>query len=786
MTLLLAVALARTLVARGKRAGLAGERSGLFMEQIRIIKEMRNECERRLYDAGADYNRTDIKPRYMVWENVSGAFSSNKGEDFRVVLEETAKVADKDAYVPGLEGGKWSPCGCILGNGWSIAWRLHDAQYYGVPQRRKRICLLADFNGDSAGRILFELQRKTVNRDTEQAIMDIGTESRSEVQSVSKGLSGDIETCGEEGKDAAADVGSGVEETGRSVVYGISAYDSNSMKSGNPHSGIYKADTSRTLDLNGGNPGCNQGGMAVVQGADMYNGAITGDIAATLNASSGDSPTHSGPSVVCLEGNGQRESHKGDGYKESDTMYTLNTVEQHAVCIENHPADSRVKISEDGVCQTLSGRMGTGGGNVPMVMGTYQETTGSLCASGYDKLGTQEAANDMFVVQSNWDGSQVSPTLTANNASGSQRMPDKDNFNAVISFTPDSNVKNTEDEVAFSMLSRDYKDPQCVAYGLDRASYNQGQNAQYNFSVDEEKVGTCVAKGPNAVCKNGGIYAGTQNKILCLLSETYGEETVEKWGIAILAALQSSEILQSGVHESSVSSETENRHKLDGGSLPCPSVVAGWLLRDMRKQQECGCSPHRRQSTEQQPEKSEKGMPELSQQNPQTCKEMFDMWEKGEGFGLLRQTLSEIQEVWQSFNSKGQSVHRCSIVRRLTPLEAERLQGFPDNWTNIGDWVDSKGKTHKGDSDSPRYKALGNSIALPYWSWMAERMMPYLPENPTMASLFDGISGFCLVFARAGVKPVFSSEIEEYPIAVAKKHFGDDEKGIKGDYEQYL
>lgn len=127
-----------------------------------------------------------------------------------------------------------------------------------------------------------------------------------------------------------------------------------------------------------------------------------------------------------------------------------------------------------------------------------------------------------------------------------------------------------------------------------------------------------------------------------------------------------------------------------------------------------------------------------------------------------------------------------AIVRRLTPLECERLQGYPDGWTDIGEWVDSKGKTHK-DSDSPRYKALGNSIALPFWEWMAERMLKELgKEHPTMASLFDGISGFCLCYARHGTTPVWSSEIEEFPIAVAKRHFGDDEKGIKGDYEQYL
>ena len=112
-----------------------------------------------------------------------------------------------------------------------------------------------------------------------------------------------------------------------------------------------------------------------------------------------------------------------------------------------------------------------------------------------------------------------------------------------------------------------------------------------------------------------------------------------------------------------------------------------------------------------------------------------------------------------------------AIVRRLTPLECERLQGYPDGWTDIGEWVDSKGKKHK-DSDSPRYKALGNSIALPFWEWMAERMLKELgKEHPTMASLFDGIGGFPLVYSRHGCIPVWASEIEEFPIAVTKLHF---------------
>jgi len=124
------------------------------------------------------------------------------------------------------------------------------------------------------------------------------------------------------------------------------------------------------------------------------------------------------------------------------------------------------------------------------------------------------------------------------------------------------------------------------------------------------------------------------------------------------------------------------------------------------------------------------------------------------------------------------------IVRRLTPLECERLQGYPDGWTNIGEWVDSKGKRHK-DTDSPCYKALGNSIALPFWQYLANKMVKYL-NKPTMGSLFDGISGFCLVFARAGANPIFASEIEEFPIAVAKQHFGDDNSGEVGDYAKYL
>lgn len=115
------------------------------------------------------------------------------------------------------------------------------------------------------------------------------------------------------------------------------------------------------------------------------------------------------------------------------------------------------------------------------------------------------------------------------------------------------------------------------------------------------------------------------------------------------------------------------------------------------------------------------------------------------------------------------------IVRRLTPVECERLQGYPDGWTDIGEWTDTKGKKHKY-ADSPRYKALGNSIALPQWFWLVQRMRPYLKEKPTLGSLFDGLGGFPLVWQRAYGEGTarWASEIEEFPMAVTKRRFGEE------------
>ena len=380
----------------GKRSGLDGSRSSLFFEAIRIIKEMRGATDGKY-------------PRYIVWENVPGAFSSNKGQDFRAVLEEVCKVKDAEVSIP--FPGKWENAGRIMGNGYSVAWRQFDAQFWGVPQRRKRIYLVADFAGGSAGKILFESEglsgysaegfrswqtaagasaegsgetggfsvdgynssvdevaatlgvncgvsigrngvmvlndqggsrmdvtedmtctlraeshhpplvfenhsqdsRYTGPQDTVQTILStFGTGGNNqpfvlETPKTLKIRSG----CEGGGKgaliqdDLSATLGCNNDQTlFVPKAYGICSKGSNSMMSDNPHSGFYEADTSRCLDANGGDPSCNQGGIA----------------------------------VVAIEGNGSRPSHRGDGYKETDAMYTLNATEQHGVAYSSSKA----------------------------------------------------------------------------------------------------------------------------------------------------------------------------------------------------------------------------------------------------------------------------------------------------------------------------------------------------------------------------------------------------------------------------------------------------------------
>ena len=153
--------------------------------------------------------------------------------------------------------------------------------------------------------------------------------------------------------------------------------------------------------------------------------------------------------------------------------------------------------------------------------------------------------------------------------------------------------------------------------------------------------------------------------------ETYGAQKVCECGAAVMASLQQAEVLQQGVHEKGFQSKTEEWDELDDGSLPCPTVVAEWIMRDMRKQQERGCTPQGRESTEQQFGQFAKSVSKLSQQNPSSCEEVFNMWEEGKRIWLLREALSEIQKIRKSVHClwEGGDRMRCkSRVRRLTPL----------------------------------------------------------------------------------------------------------------------
>ena len=161
----------------GQRKGLEDERSGLFSEAIRITKEMRNAS--RLRGNGTD-EPVRLYPRFWCWENVPGALSSNGGSDFHTVIQDIAKVVEEDAVIPFPKGGQWTYSGIVDGNGWQIAWRTVDAQYYGVAQRRRRVFLVGDFAGHCAGEILFECESVSWNfaeiaeawKDTSRSLAD--------------------------------------------------------------------------------------------------------------------------------------------------------------------------------------------------------------------------------------------------------------------------------------------------------------------------------------------------------------------------------------------------------------------------------------------------------------------------------------------------------------------------------------------------------------------------------------------------------------------------------------
>ena len=244
----------------GKRAGIHdGQRSNLFFEAIRIIKEMREATNGRY-------------PAFAVWENVPGAFSSNRGEDFRCVLEELAQIAGGEVSIPRPAGGKWHHAGEIVGDGYSIAWRVLDAQYWGVPQRRKRIYLVADFAGERAGKILFERDGMRGHPAPGRAT---GQGAAADAPGSTGGSRG-IECLNPwdyqnkriyqpEGVYPTLTAMNGGSANNQAIIYALDSMPSNSMKSSNPRSGFHEETVAKTLQAGGVDPTCNQGGNVIVE-----------------------------------------------------------------------------------------------------------------------------------------------------------------------------------------------------------------------------------------------------------------------------------------------------------------------------------------------------------------------------------------------------------------------------------------------------------------------------------------------------------------------------------------
>lgn len=335
----------------GLRKGLAGERSGLFMDQVRIVKEMRAEDERR--GVSDDF----IRPRYLVWENVPGAFSSANGEDFRAVIEEIVHIKDSTCHVPRPDTGRWESAGAaILGDQFSLAWRVLDAQYWGVAQRRRRIFLVADFGGLTAPKILFEQER--LLRDP------------AEGQGQGKGVT----TAA--GNSSADSGGSRVAEEKQVDIFAFHINQREETINLNGISGALMATTNMQMQT------------FVAEGMRKFESAekkeeclclndqggermdVSVDITATLRAGMSGHP----PLVMGIQ-QGSAGTEEIPDPALTEEAETGGNNQQ--ILFENHGIDARYTGPHE-VAPTMSARYGTGGNNVPLV----SDMPESYCIAG--------------------------------------------------------------------------------------------------------------------------------------------------------------------------------------------------------------------------------------------------------------------------------------------------------------------------------------------------------------------------------------------------------------------
>ena len=330
----------------GKQAGIhEGQRSNLFFEAIRIIREMRNATSNHF-------------PRFAVWENVPGAFSSNKGHDFQAVLQAFAEIGEKgsEVSVPFPEKGKWLSAGTVVGNGWSLAWRVYDAQFWGVPQRRKRIYLVADFGSERAGKILFKPESVSGNPETG------GEEGQGTAENAEGSAGGSDSVISLKGNFVDRETKQNGIGWSTGNMYTLDATDKHSvcyvLASSCVNAEITDGSVSPTLMARAGTGG-NQLPLLCLndQGGQMMD---VSDRAGCLRAQE-----HGHQPVVCYGvdcRNGMLNKEKTITIQaKPNGGFSYNCTPSVCYPIENHPADSRVNLSNDDKCQTLTSRMGTGG-----------------------------------------------------------------------------------------------------------------------------------------------------------------------------------------------------------------------------------------------------------------------------------------------------------------------------------------------------------------------------------------------------------------------------------------
>ncbi len=618
----------------GRRAGLAGERSGLFMEAVRIIKEMRQSTN-------------GLYPTFAIWENVPGAFSSNNGEDFRAVLEELARVEQPNAVIPGPpRGGRWSKAGAIAGNGWSLAWRQLDSQYFGVAQRRKRIALILDLGGQRAGEILFE--RTSLSRHPDPCIP-----AWKEVA----GLTANRPA----GNDRMVGAGFLCGSSRNADSRGTEADRAGKSEAEERTSGDKCCEAAAyTLKIRSGCAGGGKGALVQTEKTGTLSTLQDQTIFQLIQE-----PTY------CISGNtvDRKTNQNGTGVRESGA-FTVNTVDRHAVAYalqnQNLCIDDALPFDTTQITSKVN-KSNPQWGDPCHPLAAAAHPPAAVIRISNEEMPVQPVVLESNQVHATVTQNGICPTLPASMGLGGGYVP-------MITDHP------ADRPVVFENHAQDarYKEaPTCSPTGYDRWGTGGGN--------------TPLVAVPGQVTSYG-IGNG----------QAHAYASKEKSGTL------------------------DTMHDAQAVAIEYSGCLNPWDTQARRVYGEDGAFP---------------ALPS-----------------RGTAGGNQQAVLSGQRTRW--------------IVRRLTPTECERLQGYPDGWTDIGEWVDTKGKKHK-PADSPRYKALGNSIALPQWFWIAQKMKSYMGDGAKLGSLFDGIGGFPLVWETTyGTGTArWASEIEEFPIAVTKKHF---------------